>query len=184
MQKIFIKGESKLKNKGLIHIYYGDGKGKTTAALGLAIRALGAGLSVGIVQFMKGYPYSEVSILENLDKIKLIQTGRPDYIYKGKETKKDVEEANRGIKEAKKMIYEEMRDLVILDEISVAIEYNLIKEIELLNIIDKKPENTELIITGRNPSKNILKKGDYLSEIKSIKHPYEKGILSRKGIDH
>ncbi|MCF4150376.1 cob(I)yrinic acid a,c-diamide adenosyltransferase [Dethiosulfovibrio sp. F2B] len=173
-----------MRDRGLMHVYYGTGKGKTTAALGLAIRALGAGFSVGIVQFMKGYPYSEVALLEKLNGLELVQTGRPDYVYKGEETDEDLREAARGMEAARRFIYEEIRDLVILDEVSVALDYGLLKEGDLLELIDNRSESVELVVTGRYPSEAILERGDYLSEIVSRRHPYDRGVLSRNGIDH
>lgn len=172
-----------MSNLGLIHVYYGTGKGKTTAALGLALRACGAGLSVGIVQFMKGYPYSEVGPLIALEGVELVQTGRPDYIYKGKEKEMDIKEARRGLDVAKAFL-SGGKDLVILDEISVAVDFGLISEKEVLQIMDSKPEEVELVLTGRDPSEAILDRADYLSEIICRRHPYDKGVLSREGIDH
>lgn len=168
----------------MVHLYYGDGKGKTTAAMGLALRAAGAGLKVGIIQFMKGYPYSEVSLLNSIDGIFLVQTGRPDYIYKGKHLKVDVEEAERGLATAYEFALDQKMDLVILDEISVAIDYGLLSERAVLDFIDKRPEKLEIVITGRYPSESFFSRADYITEMVSHRHPYEKGILSREGIDH
>lgn len=168
----------------MVHLYYGDGKGKTTAAMGLALRAVGAGMKVGIVQFMKGYPYSEVSVLNTIKGISLVQTGRPDYIYKGKHLDIDVQEAKRGLDAARDFAFENKFDMVILDEISVAIDYELISESDVLDFIDNRPEGLELVITGRYPSSSFFERADYITEMVSHRHPYEKGILSREGIDH
>lgn len=173
-----------MKGSSFIHVYYGTGKGKTTAAMGLALRASGAGLSVGIVQFMKGYPYSEVEPLRSLRGVKLVQTGRPDYVYKGHETEEDFSEARRGMDAVRDFVMTEKRDLVILDEICVALSFGLVKEEEVLDLMDRRPEGVELVLTGRDPSSAILERADYLSEIICHRHPYDKGILSREGIDH
>ncbi len=173
-----------MREKGLIHLYYGDGKGKTTAAVGVAVRALGAGWTVAMVQFMKGYPYSEVPILKGLKGMELVQTGRKDYVYKGKETDEDRSEARRGLLAARRFLLDDPRDLVILDEVTVALEYGLFSEKELIELIDVKAPETELIVTGRFASERLRVRADYLSEIHSLRHPYERGLLSREGIDH
>lgn len=173
-----------MKDLGLVHVYYGTGKGKTTAAMGLALRASGAGLSVAIIQFMKGYPYSEVKPLQGLEGIELIQTGRPDYIYKGQETEEDLREAKRGMEAARSLVMSRSKDLVILDEICVAIDYGLVSEQEVLDLIDHRPSGVEMVLTGRDPSSSILERADYLSEIVCRRHPYDRGVLSREGIDH
>ncbi len=178
------KGESCLMKKGYVHVYCGEGKGKTTAALGLILRALGAELSVAMVQFMKGYPYSEVSVLKNLPGFELVQTGRPDYIYKGMETSVDLSEAARGMERAKFFVMESPRDLVVLDEISVAVDYGLVREKDLLDLIDGRADGVELVLTGRYPTQAVMDRADYISEILCLRHPYEKGVLSREGIDH
>lgn len=170
--------------KGYVHVYFGDGKGKTTAALGLAVRALGAGLSVAVVQFMKGYAYSEICTLRKLPGLELVQTGRTDHVQKGMATGMDLSEASRGMDMARFFAIESPRDVVILDEVSVAVDYGLVEERDLIDLIDRRDAGVELVLTGRNPTRAVMDRADYLSEIHCLRHPYEKGILSREGIDH
>lgn len=173
-----------MNDPGFIHVYYGTGKGKTTAAMGLALRASGAGLSVGIVQFMKGYPYSEVGPLMSLSGVELVQTGRPDYVYRGQEVEEDFLEAKRGMDAARTFVIADARDLVILDEICVALSFGLVHEMEVLELMDRRPKGVELVLTGRDPSPAILERADYLSEVVCHRHPYDRGVISREGIDH
>ncbi len=173
-----------MKDQGFIHLYYGTGKGKTTAALGLVLRALGAGFSVGIVQFMKGYPYSEVGPLTALDGVELVQTGRRDYVHRGQEIELDFSEARRGLEAGRAFLTGGTKDLVVLDEICVALDFGLISEKDVLNLIDLKPQGVELVLTGRDPSRALMDRADYLSEILCHRHPYDRGITSREGIDH
>ena len=169
--------------KGYIQVYTGSGKGKTTAALGLALRAAGNGLNVYIIQFMKGRRYSEIDAIENISLISVFQSGRDEFVSKEKPDKIDIDLAKKGLDHAKKIIKSGKFDLVILDEINVAIDFNLIKEEDVLELLDKKPEKMELVLTGRYATKEIMKRADLVSEILEIKHPYQKGILSRKGVD-
>lgn len=166
----------------MIHIYTGDGKGKTTAALGLALRAAGAGLKVYIGQFLKGREYSELKILKKIRNIKIELYGRGCFI-KVKPQKKDIELAKKGIAKAKKIISEKKYDLVILDEINVALYYNLIKLKDVLTLIKQTPKRIDLILTGRKVHPKILKLADLVSEIKEVKHYYKKGVKARKGIE-
>ncbi|PIE54145.1 MAG: cob(I)yrinic acid a,c-diamide adenosyltransferase [Dethiosulfovibrio peptidovorans] len=173
-----------MRDKGLIHVYFGDGKGKTTAAVGVALRALGAGWRVGMVQFMKGYPYSEVPLLRRLKGMELVQTGRREYVYRGRETEEDRSEARRGLAAARRFLLDDPRDLAILDEVTVALDYGLFSENDLLDLVDGKAPGTELILTGRFISASLVDRADYISEVQCRRHPYERGLLSREGIDH
>lgn len=173
-----------LGQTGLVQIYTGNGKGKTTAALGLALRAAGHGAKVAIIQFMKGWGrYGELASLRALPQITLIQTGRPDYVYKGSETEADFKEAERGIALAEKLAADGGADLLILDEINVAMDYGLIPAGRVAALIKNKHENTELLLTGRNAPKELLDAADLITEMREIKHPFAKGITSREGVD-
>ena len=169
--------------QGYIQVYTGNGKGKTTAALGLAVRAAGAGLQVYIAQFVKGMKYSELDSIKNFaDFITLKQYGRDCFIKKDP-TKEDIEFAQRGFKEIKSIIKSNKYDVVILDEIMIAILYNLIDEQAVIKIMDDKPKNLELILTGRYASQQIIEKADLVTEMKEIKHYYQKGVEARIGIE-
>lgn len=172
----------RLKN-ALVHIYTGTGKGKTTAAFGLAVRAAGAGLKVCIYQFIKGSPYSENNIFDHIDMINIEQCGRGCFI-KGKPGPKDIECAERGFKKACASIHSGKYDLVILDEINIALKLELIKASEVIDMIKDKPSSVELVLTGRYCPKSLLKYADLVTEMRKVKHPFDKGILARKGIEY
>ncbi|MBL7158747.1 MAG: cob(I)yrinic acid a,c-diamide adenosyltransferase [Candidatus Omnitrophica bacterium] len=168
--------------KGLIEIYTGCGKGKTTAALGLAIRANGAGLKTCIYQFIKGKSYSELKALKRLSGINVIQCGRGCFIKK-QPAKKDIELARGGLERAEKIISSRKYDLVILDEINVALRLGLIDKKDLIRIIKEKPARVELILTGRYCPKSLYKHADLITDMREIKHPYQRGIKARRGIE-
>jgi len=174
---------SEYMTKGLIHVYTGSGKGKTTAALGLGLRATGADFKVHMIQFMKGRRYSEIDALEHLDNFSVTQHGRDEFVSKEKPEQIDIDMAQEGFSYAIKIIYDNTFDIIILDEINVAVDFKLIALDEVLTLMDKKPEKLELILTGRYADTKIIKKADLVTEMLEIRHPYQKGIQSRKGID-
>lgn len=169
--------------KGLIHVYTGNGKGKTTAAIGLGVRASGDGLKVLMIQFMKGRRYSELDALEQLKNFSVVQFGRDEFVSKEKPAQVDIDLAQKALAYAKEVILKKTYDVVILDEINVALDYRLIALDDVLQLLKEKPESLELVLTGRSASPDIIKHADLVSEILEIKHPYQKGVLSRKGID-
>ena len=169
--------------KGYIHIYTGSGKGKTTAALGLGLRAAGAGLKVHMIQFMKGRRYSELDALKHLSNFTFSQYGRDEFVNKEKPEKIDIDLAQKGYNEAIKLVKSGKYDMIILDEINVAIDYKLVDLEKLIKLIKEKPEKLELVLTGRYAHPEIQRHADYISEILEINHPYQKGVLARKGID-
>jgi cob(I)alamin adenosyltransferase len=168
--------------RGYIHIYTGSGKGKTTAALGLGLRAAGAGLKVYMIQFMKGRRYSEIDAVENLPNFTISQFGRDEFVSKEKPEQIDINLAQQGLERAREVI--KGYDLVILDEINVAVDYNLISLEDVLRLLKEKPEGVELVLTGRYASPELVKQADLVTEMLEIKHPYEEGVLARKGIDY
>jgi len=169
--------------KGYIQVYTGNGKGKTTAALGLALRAAGAGLKVYFAQFIKGMDYSELHSIKKLsENITLKQYGRECFIY-NEPDEEDVKVARNGFEEVSKIVLEGKHEVVVLDEINIAIYYKLISVTEVLKLIDNKPENVELVLTGRNVDEKIIKRADLVTEMKEIKHYYQNGIHARKGIE-
>ena len=170
-------------SSGLIHVYTGSGKGKTTAAIGLGLRATGADLKVHMIQFMKGRRYSEINAIENLKNFTVTQHGRDEFVSKDNPEQIDIDMAQEGFSYAKKIIQENKFNLIILDEINVAVDFNLISIKDILDLLDSKPEELELVLTGRYAHSEIIKKADLVSEILEIKHPYQIGVQSRKGID-
>ena len=172
-------------SKGYVQIYTGNGKGKTTAAIGQAVRAAGFGLTTYIVQFMKEFPYNELNSLKHLSKwITIEQFGGDDFVYK-KELpgKEDLEKAQKGLSAAKEKMLSGEYDLIILDEVIVAIYFKLFKSKELIDFIKQKPENVELILTGRYCPEELIGIADLVTEMNEVKHYYQKGITSRKGIE-
>jgi cob(I)alamin adenosyltransferase len=172
----------KLK-KGYVQVYYGTGKGKTTAALGLAMRAAGNGMKVFIGQFIKGMKYSEIKCLEKLkDNITLKQYGLGCFI-KGKPEEKDIKAAREGLEDVKNIISSGQYDVVILDEITIAEYFGLISVDDITGLIDSKPEHVEIVITGRKARPEIIDKADLVTEMREIKHYYSSGVAARKGIE-
>ena len=169
--------------KGLIHVYTGPGKGKTTAALGLGLRAAGANLNVYMVQFMKGRRYSELAAVEHFKNFTIVQYGRDEFVSKEHPEQVDIDLAQQGFAHAKEIIKAGNHDVVILDEINVAVDYNLIPVDDVLKLIEEKPEKLELVLTGRAAHPEIVKVADLVTEMLEIKHPYQQGVIGRKGID-
>ncbi len=169
--------------KGYIQIYTGNGKGKTTAAFGLALRAVGAGLKVYIAQFVKGAEYSELESVKKLsDSITLRQYGLGFFVNREPD-KEDVRVAREGLKEVREIMCSGMYDLVILDEANVAIYHDLFSVEDLLDFMRTKPENVELVITGRRADPQIIESADLVTEMKEIKHYYHSGVEARIGIE-
>lgn len=166
----------------MIQVYTGNGKGKTTAALGLAIRAAGAGLKVYIGQFAKGRVYSELAALEKIKNIKVEQFGTSCFIKKAP-TRKDLALAKNGLEKVKKIIAKRIYDVVILDEINIALKLKLLSLKDVVNLIKNSPKKIELVLTGRYAPPEILKIADLVSEIKEVKHYHKKGVKARKGIE-
>ena len=169
--------------KGFTHIYTGNGKGKTTAALGLAIRAAGAGLKVFLAQFVKGKKYSELKALSRLsDHITVEQYGRPIFLN-GRPSEADIKTAAHGLERVKSSLLSGNFDMIIIDEGNVAVMYGLISKQDLLDIISMKHDNIELVITGRDALPEIIDKADLVTEMKAVKHYYDKGVDARIGIE-
>ncbi len=171
-----------MKEKAYVQVYTGNGKGKTTAAIGLAIRALGAGLKVLFVQFVKGLPYSEHKALSKFENLTIKQFGRPEFIH-SKPSSEDIKAAKDGYNFVLEAFEKENYDVVILDEANIAVFFGLFSDDELLELIRKKPQNTELVITGRYATQKIIDAADLVTEMKEIKHYYTQGVLARDGIE-
>jgi len=169
--------------KGYIQIYTGNGKGKTTAAFGLALRAVGAGLKVYIAQFVKGVDYSELNSVKRLsDSITLRQFGLGFFVNREPD-KEDIRVAREGLKEVQEIMCSGMYDLVILDEANIATHYNLFSVEDLLDFMRAKPESVELVITGRMADPQVIESADLVTEMKEIKHYYHDGVEARIGIE-
>ncbi|MBU3947295.1 MAG: cob(I)yrinic acid a,c-diamide adenosyltransferase [Proteobacteria bacterium] len=169
--------------KGYIQVYTGDGKGKTTAAIGLALRAAGAGLKVFIAQFVKGMEYSELYSLKTLsDNIVLKQYGRDCFIKKAPE-EEDIRLAREGLKEVHDIMISGKYNMIILDEANIATYFKLFSVDDLLEFIDEKPAEVELVITGRRADSRIIDHADLVTEMVEIKHYYQHGVQARKGIE-
>ena len=172
---------------GLMHIYCGDGVGKTTASLGLALRAAGCDKKVIFAQFMKGSPTGEIAILNKIDNITVIRNNidfgfSPSF---SEETKNKITVMhNETLEKVVNLTKLQKTDLVILDEFNSAYELDLIDKEKSDNFILHKPDFLEIVLTGRNPNEKFVEAADYISDIKCIKHPYEKGIIARKGIEY
>jgi len=170
------------ERKGLVIVHTGNGKGKTTAALGLAFRALGHGFKVLMVQFIKGsWKYGELESAGRFQNFILRPMGRGFVNTDGKVAEADRQAAAEALDYAR--AHQREFDLVILDEVIYAIGFGLISEEDVLAFIDEKPESTHLILTGRNATERIVEKADLVTEMREIKHPYQKGIKAQKGIE-
>lgn len=172
--------------KGLVHIYTGEGKGKTTASIGLAVRALGHGFKVAYASFFKkpnAYGYNEISVLRNLGAtVFTFSEGMP--LANPQITPEEYHASTeQGLSELQKFITENNTQLLVLDEILIAIKYGYISEEELFRFIENKPRETELALTGRGASAGIKEVADYVTVLSKEKHPYEKGVAAREGIE-
>jgi cob(I)alamin adenosyltransferase len=170
--------------RGLIHVYTGDGKGKTTCALGAALRMPGHGGKVAIVQFLKGWSfYGESAGLSYLPNVRLERTGRAEFVDKRAPLLDDFAEAERGLTLAEGFLVSGSFDMVIMDEINVAIDYGLISARSVVGALRRRQPWVEAILTGRNAPSELIALADVVTEMKEIKHPFKKGLASRMGVD-
>ncbi len=164
-------------------MYTGNGKGKTTAALGLSIRAAGAGLKVFIAQFIKMGEYSEIKALKRFkDLITVEQFGSGRFI-KGKPSASDIEAARKGVEKIKAAFTSGQHNVIIMEEANVAAALGLLSVEDILKIMDEKPKDVELVITGRGADSRIIEKADLVTEMKEVKHYFQKGVKARIGIE-
>jgi cob(I)alamin adenosyltransferase len=169
----------------MIQVLTGPGKGKTTAALGGALRAVGHGWKVLMVQFMKGDPnYGEVIATRTLPGFELIQSGLPTFVEKGNPSLEDVRLAQQGLALARQAIADRRCRMLILDEVNVAIDYGLVALDDVLDLLRSCPREMELVLTGRYAPAELVAAADLVSEVQEVKHPYMQGIVSREGIDY
>ncbi|MFW5708451.1 MAG: cob(I)yrinic acid a,c-diamide adenosyltransferase [Bacteroidota bacterium] len=171
-----------IQSHGYIHLYTGNGKGKTTAALGLALRAAGAGMKVFIAQFVKGMHYAELAALEKLPLITLKQYGRDCFIV-NQPIQADKDAARLGLKEVSAILKNNSYDVLILDEICIALYYNLFSLEEVIDLLNSKPVPMEVLLTGRYAPPELIQLADLVTEMKEIKHYYTLGVKARMGIE-
>jgi cob(I)alamin adenosyltransferase len=171
--------------KGLVQVYTGDGKGKTTAAFGLALRAIGRGLRVYVIQFIKGgFDYGELYVVDRLPNLTLKAFGRGKFVTARPPEKEDVGFAHEALELAKKVVEGGEYDVVVLDEVNVAMSLKLISVDEVLELVKGKPVHVEFILTGRGAPEELIEVADLVTEMREVKHPYRKGVPARKGIEY
>lgn len=169
---------------GMLQVYTGNGKGKTTAALGLAVRAVGHSHRVKMIQFLKGWDfYGEIRGVQGLDGFELERTGTADYVPKGGARDVDFQEARRGLDLAREAMASGEYHLVILDEVNVAMDYGLIPVEEVLQAVRARHPRTEVVLTGRYAPKEVVDEADLVTEMREVKHPYQNGVKARQGIE-
>jgi cob(I)alamin adenosyltransferase len=175
-----------LKNrKGLVQVYTGNGKGKTTAAMGAIVRAAGHGLKVYLVSFMKGdYAYGEYNTLSKIPNVEISTFGFRHLIDPTSIKPEEKEQAGMALAKAREAVCSGEYDLVVLDEVNVALGYNLIEVDDVIRLIEEKPPAVELILTGRYVDDRLIELADLVTEMVKVKHPYDKGIKARKGIEY
>jgi cob(I)alamin adenosyltransferase len=171
-----------MSNQGYIHLYTGNGKGKTTAALGLALRALGAGKRIFIGQFVKGMPYAEEKALVRFPEITIKKFGRNCFI-ENEPTQEDISTACEGLSEIAQLVPSGEYDMIVLDEICIALHFKLFKTEEVLNILANRTSHLEIVLTGRYAPDALYEVADLVTEMKEIKHYYKTGVQARKGIE-
>lgn len=169
--------------KGYLQVYTGNGKGKTTAALGLSLRAAGAGMKVYIAQFLKQGDYSEIKALERFsDAIVLEQFGLGQFV-KGQPTQAEIDAARDGLDKARQQLSSGDYDMVILEEANIAAAVGLFSVKDLMDVIQQRPDHVELVITGRSAAPEVMEKADLVTEMKAVKHYYDQGVQARIGIE-
>lgn len=169
--------------QGLLQVYTGDGKGKTTAAMGLALRAAGRGRRVFIAQFLKGQPTGELTALRRMDDCVRIEQFGTGHFVQDEPTAEDCAAAAEGLQAARSALTGGGYDVVILDEINVAVDLGLVTAEAVLELTVLRPEVVELVLTGRNAPPCIVERADLVTEMRKIRHPYDRGVPARSGID-
>ena len=178
-------GKINMADKGLISIFTGNGKGKTTAALGLAFRALGHDMRVCVIQFIKGsWQYGELNSAKPYSHLLDFHVMGKGFTWQSEDLCEDTKIAQNAWEFAKKTIEENNHDIIILDELTYLVSYNMVEEAEILKVLQNKEKNLHVIITGRNASPGLIDLADLVTEMKEIKHPYQNGIKAQKGIEY
>ena len=171
--------------RGYVQVYTGNGKGKTTAALGLALRAAGHGQKVYVGQFLKGQKYGELESVKRLyPLITIKQFGRKGFVHVTENPdEEDIQRARRGLRRCLKAMLSQKYRVIILDEVNVAVYFHVLSEKEVLGLLEQKPEGVEVVLTGRYAPPSFIKRADLATEMKEIKHYYKKGVKAREGIE-
>jgi len=178
-------GDNASARRGLVQVYTGDGKGKTTAAIGAAVRALGDGQRVYIAFFFKGArPSGEREALKQFLNVKIESFGTPGFVHPERITDAQREAAVQGLNQARRAIYSGDYDMAVLDEINLAATWGLVSLDELLEIVKKKPAKTEIILTGRRADARLIEAADLVTEMHKVKHPYDEGVPARPGVEY
>ncbi len=170
-------------SKGYVQIYTGDGKGKTTAALGLALRASGHGMHTFIGQFMKGQPYGESEGLRDHPTITIEQYGDVRCIRREEVTPEHAAQARQGLERARNAMLSGHYDVVVLDEVNVAVWFDLLNAEQVLALLDERPDHVEVVLTGRRAPQELIERADLVTEMREVKHYYQQGVIARKGIE-
>jgi len=176
-----------MKGKGLIQIYTGDGKGKSTAAIGQAVRAAGHGFKVGFISFFKPpeiFGYGEYKPMEEIGIEVFHFAKKHPHFYKEVSSEQLREECSKGIELVKELFKDESWDMLVLDELNIALRDGFLKEEEVVSLLEAKPEKLELILTGRGATEKVMKEADLVTEVKKVKHHYDQGVQAREGIEY
>jgi len=169
--------------RGCVQVYTGDGKGKTTAALGLALRASGHGLRTYIGQFMKGQRYGELEALRDHPLITIEQYGDVRCIRREEVTSEHVAQAQKGLDRVRQAMLSGEYDIVVMDEVNVTIWFGLLAAEDVLVLLDRRPEHVEMVLTGRRAPQELIDRADLVTEMRMVKHYYEQGVMAREGIE-
>ncbi len=176
--------EKKQQGTGLVLLFTGDGKGKTTAALGLAFRAIGHDFPVCMIQFIKGsWKYGEIETARHFDNLMELHVMGRGFTWKSEDLEKDIQAAREAWEFARKTIEEGRHRLVILDELTYLLSYNMLDEQEVLDVLAGRPDNMHIAVTGRDASKGLIEAADLVTEMRNIKHAYDNGVKAQKGIE-
>jgi cob(I)alamin adenosyltransferase len=170
--------------KGTVQVLTGNGKGKTTAALGCGLRAAGHGFRVLMIQFMKGRRYGELDAVKHVPGFDIVQFGRDSFVQKGNPNAEDIELASKGFQKAREALVSGQYDMIILDEMNVAVDYGLVLLDDVLGLIERKPPHVELILTGRCAHEKIKAAAQTVTEMVEVKHHYAAGVQAREGIEY
>lgn len=176
-----------MKRKGLIQIYTGNGKGKSTAAIGQAVRAAGHGFKVGFISFFKDpdvFGYGEYESMQKLGIQTFLFARKHPHFYKELNPDEVREECSAGLEFIKQLLQDQSWDMLVLDELNIALRDGFLREEDVLSLLAAKPEKLELVLTGRGVPERIVEKADLVSEVREVKHPYSQGTMSREGIEY
>ncbi|MCL7488290.1 MAG: cob(I)yrinic acid a,c-diamide adenosyltransferase [Desulfobulbaceae bacterium] len=183
-KRVSVMFEEKQREKGLLLVFTGNGKGKTTAALGLAFRAIGHDFPVCMIQFVKGsWKYGEIEAAKHFDNLMELHVLGRGFTWKSDDLTKDIKAARDAWEFAARIIGENRHRLVILDELTYLISYSILQEQEVLDVLARRPENMHIAVTGRNATEGLIDAADLVTEMRNVKHAYDNGIRAQKGIE-